>query len=420
MSMDVSRLQVAMEEGERWTRRLSVTVPVDLVQAERQTAVRKLASQIRLPGYRAGKIPAAVIEKRFGAALNQELLDRVVGEAYRAVLDDRGLRPITEGEVSEVKYDGESDLAFEVKFEVAPSLTLDRTSGFTATRPALAIGDEEVGKVLEQVQKQHVTLIPNDSGKPVVGNWVKVRIQRLEEDGEEPRPYEFILGEGEAIPDVEASIQTLEVGGDGEFTVTFPEDFPNEERRGQSDRLRIWLEARKERELPALDDAFAAMVGPFESIDALKDRIRDDLTREAEEEAENAVRGQLLEQLIEANPFDVPQSMIDQYIRSLVGGKKELTREQVQEARVQLGARAEVAVKQMLILEAYADANGLRATEEDVDLHIEEVATKAGQNPGEVYARLQKAGRIERLEAELTEKKVFDRLKADSSLTEAV
>jgi trigger factor len=420
MSMDVSRLQVAMEEGERWTRRLSVTVPVDLVQAERQTAVRKLASQIRLPGYRAGKIPAAVIEKRFGAALNQELLDRVVGEAYRAVLDDRGLRPITEGEVSQVKYDGESDLAFEVKFEVAPSLTLDRTSGFTATRPALAIGDEEVGKVLEQVQKQHVTLIPTDSGKPVVGNWVKVRIQRLEEDGEEPRPYEFILGEGEAIPDVEASIQTLDVGGDGEFTVTFPEDFPNEERRGQSDRLRIWLEARKERELPALDDAFAAMVGPFESIDALKDRIRDDLTREAEEEAENAVRGQLLEQLIEANPFDVPQSMIDQYIRSLVGGKKELTREQVQEARVQLGARAEVAVKQMLILEAYADANGLRATEEDVDLHIEEVATKAGQNPGEVYARLQKAGRIERLEAELTEKKVFDRLKADSSLTEAV
>lgn len=408
-----------MEEGERWTRRLTVTVPAELVQAERQTAVKKLASQIQLPGYRSGKIPPALIEKRFGAALNQELLDRVVGEAYRAVLQDQDLRPITEGEVSEVRFDGETDLSFDVKFEVAPVITLSNTTGFTASRPTLSIGDEEVSKVLDQLQRQHMTLIPAESGKAVMGNWVKVRIQRLDEEGDAPRPYEFILGEGEAIPDIEAAIQTLEVGGSDEFTVTFPDDFPTEERRGQSDRLRIELEARKELELPAIDDALAANVGPFESLEALKTRILEDLKGEAEQEGKTAVRNQLLDQLIAANPFDVPQAMVDQYIRSLVGGKAELTAEQVVEARAQLGDRAEMAVKQMLVVDVYADANGLRATEDDVDQHIEELATKAGQNPGEIYARLQKAGRIERLEHELTEKRVFDRLKADSTLTEA-
>jgi trigger factor len=419
MSMDVSRLEIALEEGERWTRRLTITVPADLVQTERKTAVRKLAARIQLPGYRAGKVPLAVIERRFGPALNQELLDRVVGEAYRAVLEDRALRPITEGEVSEVRFDGETDLSFDVKFEVAPSITLSTTTGFTASVPSISVGDDEVAKVLEQVQRQHQTMSPVDAGKAELGNWVQVRIQRLDDEGDEPRPYEFVLGEGEAIPDVEAAIQTLEVGAAGEFTVTFPEDFPNEERRGDSDRLRIELVQRKVLELPPVDDALAALAGPFDSLEALKARILEDLNREAEEQSENSVRGQLLDQLIAANPFDVPQAMIDQYIRSLIGGKKELSREQMEEARAQLGARAEVAVKQMLVVEAYVELNGLRATEDDVDQHIEALATKAGQSPGELYSRLQEAGRIERLEQELTETKVFERLKADSTLNAA-
>jgi trigger factor len=419
MSMDVSRLQVSVEEGERWRRTLSVTVPADLVQAERRAAVKKLASRIQLPGYRAGKVPPAVIEKRFGAALNQELVDRVVGEAYREILKDRELRPISEGEVSKVDFQGDADLTFEVSFDVAPELALENTVGFAVKRPVLSVGDGEVDQVLTRLREQHGTWVPAEGGKPAVGNRVSVRIQRLDDEGDEPRPYEFQLGEDEAIPQVEESILTLEVGTEGDFEITFPDDFPNEAKRGTTDRLRIFLDGRKELELPELDDALAAKVGDFESLDALRARIREDLEKEAEEEAEAGVRGQLLEQLLAANPFDVPQSMVDQYIRSMIGEEQELTDAQMDEARAQLGEQATYAVKRFLVVEEYARTRELQATEDDIDERIEAMAERAGTDPGELYTRLQKVGRIERLEREITEKKVFDALKADSTITDA-
>jgi trigger factor len=419
MSMDVSRLQVSLEEGERWRRTLSITVPSEIVQAERQAAVRKLATQIRLPGYRAGKVPDRVIEKRFGPALNQELVDRVVGEAYREVLREQDLRPITEGEVSKVDFDGASDLTFEVSFDVSPEVALERTAGFSVERPALPVGDAEVDQVLGRLREQQGTWVPADSGKPVKGDRVSVRIQRLAVEDDEPRPYEFRLGEDEAIPQVEDAITSLEVGGEGDFTVSFPDDFPNVEKRGTSDELRIFLDGRKELELPELDDAFAQKVGDFETMDALRARIREDLEKEAEEEAEAAVRGQLLEQLLSANPFQVPVSMIDQYIRSMIGEEQELSPEQMDEARTQLGAQAEYAVKRFLAVDELARQKELAATEDELDERIEAMARRAGTDPGELYARLQKAGRIEPLEREITERKVFEALKAASTITQA-
>jgi trigger factor len=419
MPMDVSRLQVTVEEGERWRRTLSITVPQDLVQAERQAALRKLSSQIQLPGFRKGRIPAAIVEKRFGGAVTQELVDRVVGEAYRAVLQEKDLRPISEGEVSKVEFADETDLTFHVGFDVSPQITLAHTTGFAVERPQYTVGDNEVEQVLERVREQHGTWVPTEEGKPEVGDQVHVRIQRLAVEGDEPRPYQFVLGKNEAIPDVESAIQTLEVGGEGTFTVTFPDDFPTEARRGESDELRIFLDARKRMELPELTDELAKQVGPFETVQELRARVREDLEKEAGQEVEAAIRAQLLQRLVEANPFDLPVSMIDQYIQSMIGEERKLTPEQRIEARAQLGEEAELAVKRYLVVESYAVQKGLHATSEELDARIEEMAERAGTNPGELYVRLEKAGRLERLEAEITENKVFDALKADSTITEA-
>lgn len=407
-----------MEEGERWRRTLSITVPAEIVSAERKAAVRKLSGQIRLPGYRAGKVPPGVIEKRFGPALNQELVDRVVGEAYREVLKDRDLRPISEGEVSKVDYDGSSDLSFEVSFEVAPQVEVKVTEGFKVTRPALTVGEAEVDQVLERLRKEEGTWAPAESGTPEKGDRVSVRIQRLADEGDEPRPYEFELGEGEAIPDIESSIQTLEVGGEGDFTVTFPDDFPNEEKRGTSDELRIFLDGRKVLELPELDDAFAARVGAFESLADLRERVQGDLEKEAEEEAESAVRGQLVEQLMAANPFEIPDSMVDQYIRSMLGEDQKLTDEQLAGARAQLGTQAEYGVKRFILLDAFARKAGIEVTADEVDERIEAMAERTKSDPGELYARLQKAGRLEQLEREIHERKIFEALKAGATITE--
>ena len=472
MPIDVSRLQVELEEGERWQRTLNITIPAEIVTEERRAAIRKLRSRIKLPGFRDGKVPVSVVERRFGPALDQELLDRVIGEAYRGVLKDQALRPISEGQVGEVEYKRDEDMSFQITFDVAPDPDLERLSGFQVERPRIAVGDEDVDKVLERLQDQQGRWVEVPEGQPGQGDQVTVRIQRLGDAGEEeaeapaaeeeaaveaegtaaadddaaadaqpdagaevskegpqvqeppvdtePRRYEFVLGDGEALPDVETAIRSLSVGESGEFTVTFPQDFPNEERRGKSDRLRIFLDARQERDRPPVDDEFASKVGDFSSLEELKGRIREDLEKEAEQEMEAAVRGRLLEQVIAANPFPVPQSMVDQYIRSAAGDEKnELGEEEMVQLREQFGPRAEAAVQRFIAIDRIAAIRELEATEDDLDERIEEMAEKTGSNPGEIYARLQKSGQLERLQREITERKVFDFLKSESTITDA-
>jgi trigger factor len=347
------------------------------------------------------------------------MIDRVIGEAYRGVLEGRELRPISEGEVADVEYKPESDLRFQISFDVAPQVELARIGGFRVRRPELKVSEEEVDAVLSRMREQEGTWTPEDAGTPGDGDRVSVRIERLDDAGAEPRPYEFVLGRGEAIPDVETAIRSLAVGGSGEFTVRFPEDTEAEERRGKEERLRISLDQRKRLVLPVLDDAFAARVGRFGSLTELRDRIREDLGREAERAVEAEVRGRLIEEILSANPFEIPESMIDRYVRAALGDPKDVSAEQLTRAKEQLRPRALHTVKRHIVIDRIAEREKLGATTEEVDNEIERIAERSGTAPHHVYAQLQKAERLEPLEREITERKVFDYLKTQSEIIDA-
>lgn len=422
MTIDASKLRIALEEGEAWRRTMSVTVPAAVVEAEREKAAGKLAKRLNLPGFRKGKVPSDLVEKRYGSALRQETLDKIIGEAYKQALRQESLRPISEGQVEDVDYDPEGELRFAISFDVSPEITLGRLGGFTVRRPAATVQEDDVDRVLERVREQNGAWKAVEEGKPEGGDLVSVELRRLDvedEEATEPRDYELVLGEGDAIPDVEDAILTLEPGQDGEFPVRFPEDFPNEERRGEEHRLRIRLLERKVREIPALDDEFASSVGDFEGVDDLREKVREDLRREAEQQAESEVRSQLVDQLLEANAFRVPRSMVDRYLEQAMGDTDDVPPEKVEEARDQLRPQAERAVKRVLLVDRIADTQGLQASEEELDQRVEEIAEQNDTTPARVYANLQKAGRLEQLEQQITEDKVFEFLKGESKIVEA-
>ena len=420
MSIDGSRLQVTVQEQERWRRRMSITVPAALVQEEEQKATRKLASRVKMKGFRQGRVPSKVIEGRFSGALRQEALDKLIGEAYRQALAAENLRPISEGEVEEVSYEPAQDLTFAIAFDVQPQIDLGRVGGFSIERPQATVTEEHVDEILGRVREQNGVWQPAEGGSPADGDLVSVRIRRL--DGENPaaegKEYEFVLGRGDAIPDVEASIKTLEPTGTGEFTVTFPDDFPDESRRGQQELVELSLLGRKTLELPPVDDALARQAGAFESLADLRARIREDLEKDAAAQAEAIVRGRLLDALLEANPFEVPKSMVDRYADTVLGEQKQLSPERLQEVRESILPETERAVKRLLVVDRVAQIQQLDATEEEMDGRVEEIAAQNDTTPSQVYANLQKAGRLESLEREITEKKVFDFLKSQSSITD--
>jgi trigger factor len=260
-----------------------------------------------------------------------------------------------------------------------------------------------------------------EEGAAEDGNLVTLQIHRLEngEPAGDPRPYEIVLGEGEAIPEVEEAIRTLSVGETGDFTVTFPDDFSDERRRGEKEHLRITLEGRKTKELPELTDEFAQSMGEFENLEELTARVREDLEKEAEGQAQNVVKGQLVENLLEANPFEVPRSMAERYMETVMGDTSKLDPDIVSQTQESLRPEAEKAVKRILLIDRVADLQGLRASEDEVDERVQEIAEKNNLKPGQVYSNLQKAGNLEALEREITETKVWEFLREQSTVQEA-
>ena len=431
MASETNDLKIAVQEPASWSRRLSITVPRERVARTRRSIASQFARNARVPGFRKGKLPESLIEKQYGQSIDQETVDRLIQEAYKEALAREGLEPINQGQVVDIRYQSGADLEFDVQFEVRPTLELARTGGFVVAAPSADVGEEEVESVLERLRTDRATTIPVEDRTPDFGDEVVVEITSLDPpaEGEDPpgtQDFRFPLGEGQAIPDIEDAIRTLTPGTEAEFTVRFPDDFPDEAQRGKEERLRIRLVEAHARQFPALDDEFAQALGggEFETIDALRSRIRDDLKAEAGRRAEGGLRDALIAQILEANPFDVPESMVDRYLDYMTGqgeGRRRAPSGPEREAQLEqfrqlLRPQAEGSLKRMLVVEHLADREGLRATQDEVDERVEKLAESHGRSPGDVWLELEKTGQLQALELEITEDKVFDWLRRQNNV----
>jgi trigger factor len=406
-----TRLKIDIETPAEWSRRLTITVPADRVARERRAVAAQIAKRVKLPGFRKGKVPASVLEKQYGPSIEQQTLERVVNSAYREALREQGFSPISEASVDNVSYEPGADLSFDVAFEVRPDIELARLGGFTIQAPSVAVDEADVDRVMERLREQNATWNPLEEATPTVGDRVRVEITPLHaEDGDEPEPrtYEVVLGAGEILESIEAAIQTLAPGDEGEFAVDLPESTDGEKEH----RIRLKLLAAERPELPELDDAFAKELGDFESLDDLRSRVREDLAAEAQRESDRDVRRQLMQQVLEANAFEVPPSLVEQYLDSLLQAPEGTEPAELEQAKEQARPAAEYGVRRMLAIERIAELEGLHATQEDVDARVQEIAEENRVEPAVVRRELMRSGRLQAIASDLTEKRVFDYLKS--------
>ena len=419
MSQTANDLHISVEEPAAWSRRLVITVPAERVRETRSRVTRDIGKRVRIPGFRKGKVPTDRLEAMYAADIDRQTQQRVIDNAFREAVRSKELEPISEPRVAKISYDRGSELTFEVAFDIRPEIKLARLGGFRIRRPEATVREEEVDEQLEGLRRQQATW-KRAERKPTPGDRVEVEITPLEgEEAGRAKPYRFTLGEGRAIPDVESAITTLQAGEAGDFTAKFPEDFPDEERRGQSQRLHIELKQVLERELPELDDEFATSVGEFDDLAALRKAIEEDVRGYKEREADAQVDQQLIEQIIEANPFEVPQSMVDRYVDALVGRPEEADPELVERAREEARPTAEWGIKRTLIVQRVAEDQSFQASKEEVADRVGRIASRAGRPGAEVRAKLAKSGELRDLERRIVEEKVFGFLREQSEIQEA-
>jgi trigger factor len=415
----MSQISVEKTAEDPASKSLRVTVPVDRVQEVEAKAVKYYAQRARLPGFRQGKAPEAVVRKRFGDAIRQSVLEEVIRESWETAKTSESLKPINDPSIRNLKFEVGSPIEFELLVEVRPEISLGRTGGFRLERRVPAVPETGVNEQLARLQDQKAAWIPVEGAKPSPGQMVRVDVAPIE-DGTvgESQPYDLVLGQNQAIPDLEERIMTLLPGESADAEVRFPDDHPDESRRGQIRRVRVTLHDVKRQELPALDDAFAREVGDFDGLDALRQAVQQDLEREASREADAQVRQALLTQIIEANDVPAPESLVHR----LMHGYAEVYRvpqDQLEQFEQQFHPIAEAQVRRDLVLDAVVEANGLRATEADLDERIGTLAAARGVPAAQLYASLQKANRLAELERSITEEKAFAFLLQQSTVEEA-
>lgn len=412
-------IQVLSRKAEGLERRLQISVSATRVAEAKERAAKRVAQTVRLPGFRPGKAPAAVVRKKFAQEIEAEALDQLMREAYTSVLESEKLEPITQPHAHDVKFDEGEGLTFELHCEVKPELALERLAGFRVTRPNPAVTEAMVQEQIESMREQRATWTPVEE-KPREGDMVAVTLAVADDEGTVPegKEYRVVIGEGQAIPAIEEVILGLAPGTSTEQPVKWPDDFPDEAQRGKTKMVRAALSEVKRKTLPVLDDALARELGDFESLDALTTAVRDDLVANAEREADAAVRGKLIEEIIGANPFDVPPSWVKHLVAAYAKAYQ-VPEGDIEQFAGQFQQTAERQVRRDLVLETVATRQQLVATEKDVDDKVAEMAGKRGADVAQVYAALEKAGRLREIERGITEERVFAWLLAQSTVEQA-
>jgi trigger factor len=330
-----------------------------------------------------------------------------VQAAFKEVIDREKLDLATQPHIHDLKAEDGQPLTFQLHLEIRPSIELPHTSGFKVTRTSKPVSDEQLREQVETLREQRATWSPvTERAQP--GDQVVVELATAEEDGSMPegKEYRLVLGGEQAIPGIEELIMETTPGESTERPVKWPDDFPDEAQRGKTKKVRVTVTDVKRKSLPELDDAFAREVGDFDSLDALHSTVREDLTKHAEHEADSEVRQKLIDELLAANPFDVPPSWVNQLVQAY-GEAYQIPETEREKFGSEFRPMAVRQVRRDLVIETIAAREGLAATEADIDERVADVAKKRGAEPGQVYASLQKAGRLKELERSITEDKVF-------------
>ncbi|MBI1967653.1 MAG: trigger factor [Gemmatimonadetes bacterium] len=418
MAADIQITKTASEPG---AASLAVTVPAENIQAAEEKATRVWQARVRLPGFRKGKAPAAVVKRKFGDDIRQQVLEDLVRESWSRALEQEALKPIAEPHIHNLKWEqgGGAPLTFEFHVEVKPELQLARVGGFTLKRTVRPVTDQQVDAQLNELREQRAPWVPVTAEQPKPKDLVHVTIATREGTGaKDPQPYQLVLGEGRAIPDVEERIMGLLPGEMVDATVRFPDDFPEETKRGQTRDIRITLHEVKRQELPALDDALAREVGDFDSLDALRRGVRADMEKDGARDADARLRAELIEHIVAANQVAAPRPLVERatYVYAQTYGIPE---DQWAKFAAEFRPVAEAQVRRDLVLDWVVERQQLQATEAELDAKVQELAARRQLPAAQLYASLEKAKRLRDLERSITEEKAFAFLLSQSTVEHA-
>jgi trigger factor len=407
---------------EACVKKISVEVPLDRVNEEKSALLSEIAKSAQIPGFRKGKVPRSVLEKRYGKSLLTDAAQKLIDSAYREAVESNDLRPIGEPTVDNLVIEEDQPLSFTATVETLPVVELKEFDGYKFTKKINKINDDEISKILDNIQQRHARFEPVEDRPAQENDYVTVDYT-AEKDGKEIEPLkgearEIHLTKGDMLEAVFNNVVGMNKGEEKTFEAPLPKEFPDPELAETNVTFNVKVGEVKLKILPELNDDFAKEASEFDTLAELEADLKDNIEKRNSSMADGQLRDDILGKLIEENSFDLPPRMVDSQAdmiaqrteRRLASQGIDMEQSHMDHAqfRDKYLEDAVREIKEQIILSAYAKTAEIDVSQEEFEAEIEKMSTMFGQSVEQTRQQLGQSGGLEGLHHKLFTDKTYE------------
>ena len=424
--------------------KLSLTIPKEDVCNEYRNLLKDYSAKVQIPGFRKGKVPQEILERKFGEGLKSEALGVIIEKAVSEVFDDKSLSrqekplPYSQPELGDKpELDFDKDLEFSLVYDVLPIVNIGKWKGLTVEAPDAEISDDDINRELEEIRERNAVVLERDDDAAAQSSDIATVDYWELDDNNEPIPnmeqlnFACTLGTGSYTDNFDNEIIGMKKGETKEFVKSFPADAPNTQFAGQTKKMRLTLKSIKEKQLPNLDDELAQDVDEkYQTLNDLKNSIRKRLETRLAHKLREIKISKLLEKIMETSPVVLPESMVRVELEGRwrnIAKRYGVTIEKIIEMMAASGKTpediqnewrpsAEKALHSRLIIETLIEQEKLTVSDEDAEKEIESMAAEAGMPFEDFNKYYEEQNMMEYLKEEIKERKIFDLLLAENTI----
>jgi trigger factor len=432
VEIDESALQVDQNEISSVVRELSVEVAVARVDAAYAEVIKQLRKTAQVKGFRPGKVPLNVVKQMYAGSLGEEIERSLVQSTLAKAVESADLQPVVEPQIeAEPPVEGKP-FRYKARIEVKPEIELPELSALSGSRPSIEVGDDAILKELESLRERQIQWVEESEdvvatdGHQVTIDFVGT-LDGVEFEGGSAEGVDLELGSGRMIPGFEEQLAGAVSGEGRDLDVSFPEDYGNADLAGKAAVFAAKVTAIKRKELPELDDDFAKDIGEFETLEDVRDKIRENLQAQLQQSSDTALHRSLLDDLITRTSFEVPPTMVERQLESQV----QQFEQQLQGRMPESDIRARVSqmreegwddagrrVREALLLETVAKQAEFEASQEEIDARLNEMAADQGVEAKMIHDMAEAQGWRHAIGAEVVDRKALAHLVEAAEITD--
>jgi trigger factor len=405
------------------TREVTIEVPAEEVTKQFRKVTKRYQKMARIPGFRAGKVPDTLIRSRFAEQIRQDVVEEILPNHFRAAIDQQGLKPVSQPQVTDIQLADGKPLHFKAIFEVLPDFSIDGYRDVTVPKPETELTDAELDAELSRVLDSRSTMEPVEEERALAdGDWAEIDFRGEAAEAEtlaDPIKGDGVLvevGGPNTLPAFNEALRGAKPGQELKFEVSYPEDFGEKRLAGKTISYEIEVKAIKRKVLPELNDEFAKELGDFETIDAFKNTLREQAGAEKRRQLENAAKDALINALVERFQFVVPESMVQQQVdarldrglRALASqgmSPEDMRKLDFDRLRVAQRDSALAEVKGSILLDRIADAENTEVSDQEVEEQLHLISVQSREPLETLRKRLTEDGSLSRIREQLRREK---------------